>query len=186
MENREHPSPVAVSYARAMLELANENKSAPAIGEELASLQQIVQKMPQLGEILIDPAIGVAERAKLIHTVFEGRVSKLTLNLLSLLNVNGRLGLLSGIATAFADLLDQQLGKMDVDVTVAQALEPNQMDSVRQAISAALKHDATVQQRVDESIIGGLIVRVQDKLFDGSVRTQLATIRKRLLAARPV
>jgi F-type H+-transporting ATPase subunit delta len=49
-----------------------------------------------------------------------------------------------------------------------------------------MKRQATLHQKVDESIIGGLIVRVQDRLFDGSVRTQLTTIRQRLLAARPV
>ena len=186
MEKTEHPTPLAVSYARAMLELANEAKSAEPTAQELGDLRQIIQKMPQFGQILSDPTIGVEERKKLIHTVFDGHASGLVLNLLGLLNEKGRLGLLAGISIAFDELLDQQLGKMEVEVTVAQPLPPKQLENVRQSISAALKRDATVHEQVDESIIGGLIVRVQDKLFDGSVRTQLAAIRQRLLAARPV
>jgi F-type H+-transporting ATPase subunit delta len=181
-----HQSPVAIAYARALLELANEANSAQPAGQELRDLRKIIETIPQFGQILNDPAIGVEERAKLIHTVFDGRVSQLVLNFLGLLNEKGRLALLAAISGAYDDLLDQQLGKMDVDVTVAQQLDPQQLEEVRQKVGGALKREATVHQVVDPSIIGGLILRVQDRLFDGSVRAQLAAIRRQLLAARPV
>jgi F-type H+-transporting ATPase subunit delta len=186
MENLEHPTPLAVSYARAVLDLATEAKSAQPMSEELHALRQIIEKVPQFGQVLDDPAIGVAERAKLIHTTFDGRVSKLLLNVLGLLNEKGRLGLLASISVAYDELLDEQMGKMDVQITVPQPLEPKQLDKLGQQISDVMKRQATLQQKVDESIIGGLIVRVQDRLFDGSIRTQLTSIRQRLLAARPV
>jgi len=181
-----HQSPVAIAYARALLELANEAKSADEMGQELRDLTGLIDTTPQFGQILNDPAIGVEERAKLIHRVFDGRLSKTVLNFLGLLNEKGRLGLLPSISGAFDDLLDQQMGKMDVDVTVAQQLDPTQLEEVRQKVSGALKRDAVVEQHVDASIIGGLVLRVQDRLFDGSVRAQLDAIRRQLLAARPV
>jgi len=72
-----------------------------------------------------------------------------------------------------------------VDVTTAQRLSPEELEQVREKISVALKKDAVIHQYVDESIIGGLVLRVGDKLIDASVETQLQTIKRQLLAARP-
>jgi F-type H+-transporting ATPase subunit delta len=69
-------------------------------------------------------------------------------------------------------------------VTVASKLSADQLEEVRKKVGAALKKEAVVHQYVDDSIIGGLIVRVQDKLIDASVKTQLAAMRQQLLAAR--
>jgi len=80
--------------------------------------------------------------------------------------------------------VDEQAGKIEVDVTVAQKLSPDQLEEVRQKVSAALKKDAIVHQYVDDSIIGGLILRVQDKLIDASIKTQISKLREQLLAAR--
>ncbi len=72
-----------------------------------------------------------------------------------------------------------------MDVTVAQPLAKEQLESVRQKVGAALKHDAVVHEYTDPTIIGGIILRVQDQLIDGSVRAQLQAMRHRLLAAKP-
>jgi F-type H+-transporting ATPase subunit delta len=86
---------------------------------------------------------------------------------------------------AFNDLLEEQLGNVEVDVTVAQRLDAGQLEQVRQRVSQALGRAAVVHQYVDESIIGGLVLRVQDKLIDASVRFQLDQMRRRLLQAVP-
>ena len=86
---------------------------------------------------------------------------------------------------AFDNLLDIQYGKIEVDVTVANKLNDQELESVRQKVSEALKRDAIVHQYIDESIIGGLILRMNDQLIDGSVRTQLDRMRRQLLSSRP-
>src|SRR5439155_23633582 len=105
-------------------------------------------------------------------------------NFLGVLNEKGRLKLFVQIADAYDALLDEQFGKIEVDVTVAQKLSNDQLEEVRKRVSTALKKDAVVHQYVDESIIGGLILRVQDKLIDASVKTQIAALREQLLSAR--
>jgi F-type H+-transporting ATPase subunit delta len=70
-----------------------------------------------------------------------------------------------------------------VDVTVAQRLSPDELENVRRRVSQALGKDAVVHQYVDESIIGGLVLRVQDQLIDASVRYQLDAMKQRLLQA---
>ena len=179
-------SPLANAYATSLLELALERNIAEPIGQELRDIRQVIQETPQFRAFLANPGISEAERGDLIRRTFEGRINPLLLNFLNVLNNKGRLGSLAPIAEAYDDLLDEKLGKVEVDVTVAQKLAPEQLEQVRQRVSQALGKDAVVHQYVDESIIGGLILRVQDKLIDASVRSQLRAIREKLLAARPV
>ena len=100
------------------------------------------------------------------------------------MNAKGRLGFMAQVIAAYADLLDVRLGKVNVELTVATALSPTELESVKQRISQSLGKQAIVSQRLDPGVLGGLVVRVQDKLLDASVRTQLKSIKKKMLAAR--
>jgi F-type H+-transporting ATPase subunit delta len=180
-----HRSPVAVAYATALLELADEHKQLEPTARELGALQELIRANPTFKLYLSDPAIGHAERGELIQRVMGKAVSPLVGNFLRVLNEKGRLGILDEIADAYDELLDQRLGKIEVDVTVAHRLPPDQLEEVRKRVSAALKKDAVVHQYVDEQIIGGMVLRVQDQLIDASVRAQLDAMRERLRAAAP-
>jgi len=178
-------SGAAVQYARALLDLANEKKQAEAMGHELAELAKIIESNKSLGSFLGDPGISAGDRAELLNKVFKGRVSPLVFNVMGVLNSKGRLGLLHSVTQAYQDLLDEQLGKVEVDVIVAHRLDASALEQVRQRISQALKKDAVVHQYVDEKIIGGIVVRVDDKLIDASVKSQLEAMKRQLLAATP-
>jgi len=178
-------SGASVQYARAMLDLANEKKQAEAIGQEMAELGNVIEGNKSLASFLSDPGISAADRTDLLNKVFKGRVSPLVMNLMGVLNSKGRLGLLHAVTDAYQDLLDEQLGKVEVDVTVAHRLDGPALEQVRQRISSALKKDAIVHQYVDEKIIGGIVVRVDDKLIDASVKSQLEAMKRQLLAAAP-
>jgi F-type H+-transporting ATPase subunit delta len=186
MHKDNHQSPLAVAYAQALLDLANEAKNAEDIGQELRDLRQIIDTNESFAQVLADPAISNEERGRLIHTVFDGRASHLILNFLGLVNEKGRLSLLPAMAGAYDDLLDKQRGNIEVDVTVAHKLNDEQLESVRRTVSEALKRNAVVHQYLDESIIGGVVLRVQDQLIDGSVRAQLTAMRQKLLGGCPI
>ena len=177
-------NPTAIAYARSILELANEQQQAEEFGQELAAIGELLQQNPSFASFLADPGIAASERTAAIDRLFRGRVSPLVMNLLGVLNIRGRLNLLGAVADAYADLLDEQLGNIEVDVTVAQKLDPSQLELVRQRVSQALGKNAVVHQYVDEDIIGGLVLRVEDRLIDASVKAQLEAMRERMLAAR--
>jgi F-type H+-transporting ATPase subunit delta len=181
-----HFSPTAFNYARSLLELANEGQQqAEEIAGELRDIRQIIDSNPNFALYLADPSISTAERGAVIKRIFGGKVAKLLLDFLGVLNEKGRLNLFVEIAGAFGDLLDAQQSKVEVDVTVANRLDDQQLEQVRQSVSKALKRDAVVHQYVDESIIGGMLLRVQDQLVDASVKYQLETIKERMLASAP-
>lgn len=177
-------SPAVVSYARALLELASEQNQAEPLNADLQAFREAIQSDPAFNAFLRDPAIGAEQRLKTLKTALSG-ASPLLMNFVGVVAQHNRLADLPSIADAYDDLLGEMLGKIEVDVIVAQKLDANQLEQVRQKVSAALKKDAVVHQYVDDSIIGGLILRVQDQMIDASVKTQLETIKKRLLAARP-
>ena len=178
-------SPTALSYAQSILELATAQGQAVDIGHELADIRQIIDTDETFRLFLADPSISETTRAGVLERVFKGRISQLTYGFLQVVNLKGRLGITTEIAGAYEQLLDDQLGKVDVDLTVAQALSDWELADVQQRISQALGKDAVVHQYVDDAIIGGLVLRVRDKLIDGSVRTQLQQMKEKILAARP-
>lgn len=177
-------NPTALSYARSLLELASERNEADEIGQEMAGIRELLVQNPTFAAFLADPGIGAGERTATLDKLFRGRASPLVMNFLGVLNNRGRLRLLGSIAQAYNDLLDEQKGNVEVDVTVAQRLSPDQLEQVRQRVSQALGRNAVVHQYVDENIIGGLVLRVEDQLIDASVRYQLEAMQERLLAAR--
>jgi F-type H+-transporting ATPase subunit delta len=181
----QHASLTAFTYAQSILELANEQKQAEAIGQELAALKQIIDQNPTIREVFTNPAISADERDQLLQRVFKNKIAPLLFNTLGVLNQHNRLGLISQIAQAYEDLLEKQLGKVEVDLTVAQKLDQNQLDEAKRRISEALGRDAIVHLYVDDGIIGGMIMRVGDKLIDSSVRYQLAAMKKQLLESAP-
>ena len=185
MPTETHASVTAYTYARSLLELAQQRNAAPQIGAELDQIREIIRANPTFAEFLRDPGISAEERAGVIDRTIKAQVDPLLANFIGVVLVHGRLGMLDEIATAYNDLLDDLLGKVEVDVTVAQRLSPDDLEQVRRKVAAALKKDAVIHQYVDESIIGGLVLRVEDKLIDASVKTQLETMRRQLLAAAP-
>jgi F-type H+-transporting ATPase subunit delta len=178
-------SSTATTYARSLLELAREKDQAEPIGEELGDLRKLVESNPTFAEFLANPGVSEAERGEVLGRVFEGRVSPLLMNFLRVLNAHRRLGLLAPISEAYDDLLDELLGKVEVDVIVAERLTPEELEQVRRRVAQALGKEPVLHQYVDESIIGGLVLRVQDRLIDASIRSQLRLLREQMLAARP-
>jgi F-type H+-transporting ATPase subunit delta len=185
MATTTHNSPTAVTYARSLLELAQSRNSSEPIGAELATLHEVLLENPTLQAFLRDPGISAEERTRVIDKVFKPQVDPLLANFLGVVNAHGRLGMLAQIAQAYADLLDELLGKVEVDVTVPKRLSADDLERVRQKVGAALKRDAVVHQYVDESLIGGMVLRVGDQLIDASVKTQLDAMKRQFLSARP-
>jgi F-type H+-transporting ATPase subunit delta len=185
MATKTHNSPTAVTYARSLLELAQQRKIAQPIAAELNQIKGVLDDNPTFVAFLRDPGISSEERTRVVDRVLKPQVDPLLASFLGVLNAHGRLRLLDQVIAAYNDLLDETLGKIEVDVTVPQELSADELEGVRKKVGDALKKEVVIHQHVDESIIGGLVLRVEDKLIDASVRSQLQTMKRRLLAARP-
>jgi F-type H+-transporting ATPase subunit delta len=182
--NITHHSPLAIAYAQSLLQLAWDQHIAETIGQELGALKQVLDENPNFRLFLADPAISQAARAKTLDHVFRSQVSPLLYNFLGVMNLKGRLGILPQVIDTYKDLLDKRLGNIEVDVTVAQKLTPDEREIVRDRVSAAIGKNAVIHEYVDDAIIGGMVLRIEDKLIDASVRYQLQAIKQKMLSGR--
>ena len=176
-------SPVFVSYAQALLDLAGND--ATSVGHELNELNGIVSQNKTFAGYLADPSVSKPDRTAMLQKVFHGKVSQLMWNFIGVLNTKNRLKDLSGINAAYKTALDKQQGNVEVELTTAHALSNDEIQSAKEKISHALKKNAMVKTTVDEDIIGGVIVRVGDKLLDASVRYQLKAMKEQLMSKIP-
>ena len=184
MNSTAHFSPAARAYAQSLIELAGD-QSAAAIRQELTDIRKILTDNKSFRLYLVDPGISVESRDATIKNIFGGRASALVVNFLGLLNAKSRLRLLDEIIAAYGHLLDAKLGQIHATVTVASALSATDLSEVQARVSKALGKSATLEQKVDESIIGGLVLRVEDKIIDASVRQQLRAMKSSFLASAP-
>lgn len=177
----DHHSTLALTYARSLLELADDGGEIEPVANDMGALRQVLGENPGFVAFLRDPGISREERQSVLDKTLSGKATQLVERFLTLMNERNRLGMLGEMVDAFETLLDEKLGKIELDVTVAQKLSDAELEHVRKRVSQALKKDAVVHQYVDEGIIGGMILQVGDKIIDASVRRQLAAMKERML-----
>src|SRR5687768_16155750 len=107
----DRPSPLAQAYAQSILDLANEQQRAELIGQQLAELKKVLDDNPGAKEIFSNPAISIDERGRILERAFRTSVAPLLFNTLNVMNQHNRLHLIGQMAQAYANLLDEQLGK---------------------------------------------------------------------------
>ena len=176
---------VARVYAQSLLELADAaggNEKIVETSAELMAIMEIIRSDESTAEFLRSPIIEREKRAAAIRRIFEARVSDLILRFMLVLNGKGRLGEFGAMATAYDQLVNERLGRVEVDVyTVKGRLETDELAVVGEKVKARFGQDPVFHQYADASMIGGLVLRVGDQLIDGSVRGQLRRMREELL-----
>lgn len=185
------PDALAAIYAGALLDLAERaggRDAAEAALGELEDILELARADQRFAEFLSSRILAARRRDPALRAIFEGRASDLMLRFLRLLNAKGRLAHLPAIAAAYDHLVQARHGRVEVDVISAVPLEPHQLDSIRDRVSAMLGgKDIIARPAVDPAILGGLRLRIGDQLIDASVSNHLrrltAGLRERGRAA---
>ena len=171
------------SYAQALLELADARGATDAVADDVQNVARLLRDDATFSAYVADPSVSRDKRDRTLDTVFANQAHPLTIAYLKLLSGKGRLHSFAGIAATFKKMLDKRAGRLDVNVTVAKELSPEEFENVRHQIAVKLSKDVQLVQHVDESIIGGIVLKIGDSLIDGSVKTQLETMKRRMTAA---
>jgi F-type H+-transporting ATPase subunit delta len=173
---------VARVYADAMLELARDAGVADDLREELDGLAKLVARDPGFRDFLSNPAIDADERSASLERMFRGRTSDLLTDSLQVLNRKGRSALLPAVVAQYRDAHDHWSKHVVVQVTSAQPVSDAQRADLAAAVRRRTGFEPSFEERVDPSLIGGLVVRIGDQKIDGSVATKLAKMGEALLA----
>jgi F-type H+-transporting ATPase subunit delta len=171
---------IARNYAEALLTLAQRAHDLAGYGTMIAAVADAIQRDESLRRFLESPRVSAAEKNAVLGRAFQDRMPRLFVRFLQALINNRRQMLIPEIAAEYSNLVDDVEGRIHAQVTVAKA----PTDADRQAIAAqltrALGKQVVPHLAVNPGILGGLVVRVGDRVMDGSVRRRLATLRRRL------
>src|SRR6266852_6724833 len=160
---------VARVYAEALLNAADKQGQSEQVLESLESLiRDVFPAKPQFEAFLQSSAVGRERKAQVIDKVFEGKASPVFVDFLKVLNQHERLNLPRPILTAAKELRDERAKRIRVQVRSAVPLANDQENRLRQQLREALKLDPVLQTAVDPELLGGVVVRVGDWLYDAS------------------
>lgn len=170
-------------YANALMELSLEQQQLDTVAQELQDLAGLIDSDDGLRRLIENPILDRTQRSAMLQRLFEGRVSDLLYRFLQTVNRKDRLASLPAIATAFAKLLAAHRNEVEVEAFVASPMDADTAGRVADGLGASLGKKVTLNQHVDPSLIGGLKLRIGDRLLDASVATQLRSIKEQLIAA---
>jgi F-type H+-transporting ATPase subunit delta len=173
---------IARVYADATLKAADQSGQSERVIAELDSLvNDVFSADPALETYLASRAVSREKKTAVIQSAFGSRSSKEFTNLLLVLNEHDRLDLIRQIRAEAVALHEERTGHVRVEVRSAVPLPNDQRDRLLQILRKSLGKEPVLQSIVDPSLLGGMVVRVGDWLYDASVSTRLDNIRKQLL-----
>jgi F-type H+-transporting ATPase subunit delta len=168
-------------YAEAMLGLAEERGQSDALLDELKELVEFLDQNPKVEHFLASQMVDEEGRARVLEDLFRGQASDLLLDSLQVINRKGRLGQLRAIAESYRVALRDLRGWVDVHVRTAVALDDAQRTRLQDVLAASTGRKPTLFERIDPSLLGGIVVEVAGKKFDASVASRLHDLSEALL-----
>ena len=169
---------IAARYAKAVFDLANEDNQVAALESDLDALEAALADSAEFDALITSPVYSREEQAAAIGAVAQKMgLSALVANTLGLMANKRRLFVLPQLAATLRDMIAEQKGEATAEVTAAKALTAEQQDKLAASLKASVGKDVKVKLAVDESLIGGLIVKVGSKMIDTSIRSQLAALQ---------
>lgn len=165
-------------YATALFDLAKEEKTLPRLEKDVATLSEAIAASDDLSKLISSPVYTRVEMQAAITAVAKkiGLGDKLT-NTLALMAQNRRLFVVPQLMNGLRALIAEHKGEVTAEVVSAKALTKAQSDKLAKALKAQVGKDVNVDATVDESLIGGMIVKVGSKMIDTSVKSKLAALQ---------
>ncbi len=171
-------SGIAARYATAIFELARESKSLAKLESNLDDLSAVLEASADLRALIASPVLSrdeqgaaiaaIADRMKLVAALKNG---------LALMAANRRLFVMPQLVALLGDMIAEDKGEVSAEVTTAKVLSKAQADKLAKTLKARIGRDVKLKTTVDESLIGGLVVKVGSKMIDTSIRSRLDSLQ---------
>ncbi len=175
---------VARRYAKGLLHAALDRGTAAdleALVVEINSLANAVRDHDGLRLLIVNPAIETAQKKAVLGDLADhAGAGALTKRFVEVLADKERLDQIEGIATVFSELVDQHRGVISAEVTTPTPLDSDVLAQLRDRLATATGSTVRMATRTDPELLGGLVTRIGDVLYDGSLRHQLAKVRARM------
>ena len=165
-------------YARAILAVASAESNGAQIEDEIYRFSQVLQSSEELKSTLSDASIPSARRQQIVEDLLDGQVTQTTVALVSMVVAAGMGGDIKAIADREVGLGAESRDKAVAEVYSVVDLSSDQQQRLAAALKSATGKDVEMKIIIDESVMGGLLVQIEDEVIDGTVRTRLKQLRE--------
>ena len=172
---------VARNYAEALFELGERSGNTERYVDLLDAVAAAVEQTPRVQAVLMSPKVPKAEKAKLLGGALREAPREFVLFLQAMVK-RGRHQLLREVATEYLNLLDQKLDRVRAGVTLARTPDERLKRGIQDLLGRQLGKQVIPAFTVDPEILGGAIVRMGERVLDGSVRRRMTKLRRQLLS----
>jgi len=176
------PLSVARRYARALLDVTLEQAQGDTMASALSAAAALLEEQPDLGRVLLNPAVPADKKKKIAAAIWAGKTKEdaLFTRFVDLLIDRGRISILPAVARLFQELWNAQRGVVAAEAVSAVPLASNQKDALAAAARKLAGREVTLTATVDARLLGGVVLRMNGRTYDGSVRAQLERLRAQL------
>jgi len=174
-------SAIRVRYAKAFFSLAKEKKMMETLKTDIEKVFNVCNQSADFIHLLESPVVSTSKKTELITTIFKGEVDSLTLSFLLLITNNKREVYIPGVCRNFLELTRKDQNIKSALLVTASEISAKTTDKIKTLMEKELDAKVELSSEVDPGIIGGLILRIDDKQFDSSVTTQLKKMKQQLL-----
>jgi F-type H+-transporting ATPase subunit delta len=171
---------IARNYAEALFELGKESGQAEQYADLLDAVAAAIETTPQVQAALMSPRVPKSEKSRFLGEALQSAPREFVLWLQAVVK-RGRQGILREIATEYLALLDAKMNRVRASVTLARKPDDKLKKVIEEKLGRQLKKQVIAAYLIDPEILGGAIVRVEDRVLDGSVRRRMTKLRRHLL-----
>lgn len=169
-------------YAKALLAATEKAGNTDQILSELnALIHDVLDRSPQLESVLASPRVPLENKERLLDRAFRGKIAPQLLNFLKVIVSRGRFQSLRAVNVAAKKLFNQLRGRIEVRLTTAVPIDQPTRDLIVSKLRASLGREIELQTDVDPEVIGGLVIRIGDTVYDGSLANQLQRLSEDLV-----
>lgn len=172
---------VTKRYAKALFQAGDEEGKTEEIKKDVDSILLIIAESPEFKEFLNSPVIKETAKAKLFVEIFKDKINNITLTFLELLAKNRRQQFLAFICLQYLSFYKESKGIKQASITTSKPLKDEHRKEILAYIKKKFKIDVDLIEKIDESIIGGFKLRIEDRQIDASIKTKLRKIKTELI-----
>ena len=174
---------IALRYAETLFELAERHEGVEAYGEGIELVGRLLNEHPDFRRLLETPRVNAEAKKAMVRKVFGDVLPKKLVSFLLVVIDKRRQRLLQSIALQFRLLVDEHQNRTHVDVTVARQLDDDAVAELARRLTEILGKEAIPHVQVRPQLLGGVVVRAGDTIYDGSLRRRIEDMRRQMLTA---
>ncbi len=175
---------VSKEYARALFMLARREDKLDRVGAQLAAFIELVHAHKLIGGFLLAPQISTDTKIEVLRKALTGKLEPEVVKFLLVTCAKRRLDQLEAIGADYEELLNKHYNRIEVTATSARALTESEQKSLASKIAAHLKQEVVIRASVDSSLVAGLVCRIGDVVYDGSLRRRIQLLSNQMLKAK--